>query len=443
MMGPKRNTNMDKDKEQAITGSLNIESDNEDEDLRRQVKELQEKLKIATEEKNREKDRASARERELDALSNTLRRQEHSAAAERDVLVRDYQGRINGLLNGTVTPGTASSETQSNRENSPLNSQTQGQTATQQNGLRSQNSVTAGANNGAREHQRAHANYEVPMPRQALFDGKASWESFFQPFEALAQACRWDQNEKLFRLTSCLRGEAAEYAFGQLPQDTLGDFSQLEKTLEARYKEKRTSSSYVAELENRHMQVKEKLADYVADIKRLVIKGYPTADAQTREKINVRHFLKGLPDQQMAVAVGMREPATIDEARQILEMYNSLKDEVKGPRIRIVQPEEEISQKDSQYVTEKGLREFGTEIKSNIGKKIDALSQKLDKSNAVRGNEKLPGSSGQYQSDVASGGARPKKKIRCFSCFEENHISRNCPHKAEKGNKNGGNLQEN
>lgn len=55
MMGPKRNTNMDKDKEQAITGSLNIESDNEDEDLRRQVKELQEKLKIATEEKNREK----------------------------------------------------------------------------------------------------------------------------------------------------------------------------------------------------------------------------------------------------------------------------------------------------------------------------------------------------------------------------------------------------
>lgn len=171
----------------------------------------------------------------------------------------------------------------------------------------------------------------------------------------------------------------------------MDDFSQLEKALEARYKEKRTSSSYVAELENRRMQVKEKLADYVADIKRLVIKGYPTADAQTREKINVRHFLKGLPDQQMAVAVGMREPATIDEARQILEMYNSLKDEVKGPRIRIVQPEEEISQKDSQYVTEKRLREFGTEIKSNIGKKIDALSQKLDKSNAVRGNEKLSG----------------------------------------------------
>ena len=202
---------------------------------------------------------------------------------------------------------------------------------------------------GIRGRMHTHPNNEVPMPRQALFDGKTSWESFFQPFEALAVACKWDQNEKLFRLTSCLRDEAAEYAFGQLPQDTLGNFAQLERALEARYKEKRTSSSYVAELENRRMQVNEKLADYVADIKRLVIKGYPTADAQTREKINVRHFLKGLPDQQMAVAVGMREPASIDEARQILEMYNNLKDEVKGTRVRIVQPGEVPS--DSQFVT--------------------------------------------------------------------------------------------
>ena len=73
MMGLKRNTNMDKDKEQAINRNLNLESDNEDEDLRRQVKELQEKLKIATEGKTREKDRACARERELDPLSITFR----------------------------------------------------------------------------------------------------------------------------------------------------------------------------------------------------------------------------------------------------------------------------------------------------------------------------------------------------------------------------------
>ena len=183
------------------------------------------------------------------------------------------------------------------------------------------------------------------------------------------------------------------------------------------------------------MQSKEKLADYVADIKRLVIKGYPTADSQTREKINVRHFLKGLPDQQMAVAVGMREPGTIDEARQILEMYNSLKDEVKGSRVRIVQPGEEV---DSQFVTEKRLKEFGNEIKSNIGKRIDILSQKLDKSTGNTTRAKSPISPRQDQENGAFGGARPKRQIRCYSCNGENHISRNCPNKQPQGNRNNG-----
>ena len=307
-MGPKRNTNVEKDKNQSPGGAVDVESDTEEDDLRHTIQQLEEQLKIANEERNKEKNRATAREKELDALSNTLRRQEHAAAAERDTIVRDLQGRIHEL--------TALSETQSNRAHSPPVVRPQDQGPIQQMRAQTQAGVARGDNNGNQGRVHVRPNYEVPMPRQALFDGKTSWESFFQPFEALAVACKWDQNEKLFRLTSCLRGEAAEYAFRQLPQDTLGDFAQLERALEARYKEKRTSSSYVAELENRRMQTKEKLADYVADIKRLVIKGYPTADAQTREKINVRHFLKGLPDQQMAVAVGMREPSTIDEARQ-------------------------------------------------------------------------------------------------------------------------------
>ena len=426
-MGPKKNSNAEKDRTGA---AVDVDSETDDEELRQTIQKLQDQLKLANEEKNKERDTAAARQRELETLTNTLRRQENSAAIERDAIVREYQGRINEL--------TALSETQSHRAHSPSAVNLQEQGAMQQ-----PSQQASSAQIGIRGRMHTHPNYEVPMPRQALFYGKTSWESFFQPFEALAVACKWDQNEKLFRLTSCLRGEAAEYAFGQLPQDTLGNFAQLERALEARYKEKRTSSSYVAELENRRMQVKEKLADYVADIKRLVIKGYPTTDAQTREKINVRHFLKGLPDQQMAVAVGMREPASIDEARQILEMYNSLKDEVKSTRVRIVQPGEEVSS-DSQFVTEKRLKEFGNEIKSNIGKKIDILSQKLDKSNGNVTRSKSPVNSRQNQENGVFGGARPRRQIRCYSCNGENHISRNCPNKTTQGNRrNGANNQEN
>lgn len=235
-MGPKRNVAAEKDKTQSTDAAVDVESDTEDEDLRHTIQRLEEQLKLANEERYKEKNRATARERELEALSNIMRRNEQAAAAERDTIVRDLQGRIHEL--------TALSETQSNRAQSPPVQRPQDQGGTQQIRTQAQVNVTQGDNNGNQGRVRGHPNYDVPMPRQALFDGKTTWESFFQPFEALAVACKWDQNEKLFRLTSCLRGEAAEYAFGQLPQDTLGDFSQLERALEARYKEKRTLQSW-------------------------------------------------------------------------------------------------------------------------------------------------------------------------------------------------------
>ena len=180
-------------------------------------------------------------------------------------------------------------------------------------------------NGPGRFHQNNGRGYDIPFPRQLIYDGKLSWDGFIKPFESLAQSCGWSDDDKLFRLVSSLRGEASEYAFNQLTAQTLQSYESLKYALEVRFKERRTSSSYLNELEGRKYSPKEKLSEYAADIKRLVIKGYPTADERTRETISVRHFLKGFYDQQMAVAVGMREPGTVNEAREMVETYNSLK----------------------------------------------------------------------------------------------------------------------
>lgn len=100
--------------------------------------------------------------------------------------------------------------------------------------------------------------------------------------------------------------------------------------LETHYRERSNSFSYLAAPEGHKLQPKEKLAEYLSDIRKLVIKGYPTADDITRETIYIRHFIKGLLDQQAALHIGMKDPKTIEEARTILETYNSLRDERKG-----------------------------------------------------------------------------------------------------------------
>ena len=253
------------------------------------------------------------------------------------------------------------------------------------------------------------------MSRQILYDGKISWESFAKPFKALAVSCGWNDQECHFRLQSSLRGEAADFAFNQTSAESLETYSKLMSALETRFKEHRTSSSYLAELENRKYQPKEKLAEYVSDIRRLVIKVYPTADGVTRETINVRHFIKGLQDQQATLFIGMKDPKYIDEARTILETYNSLKEEVKGGvRIRAVEtpkPKNALEE----FVTEGRLQAFGRDIKTSLGKKIDNLASQLK---PAAPQHKVPN----------------KSDIVCYKCGEVGHISSRCPPKTMKKN---------
>ena len=100
--------------------------------------------------------------------------------------------------------------------------------------------------------------YSVPLPWQMTYDGKTSWPSFILPFKSLAAACRWSEEQKLFRLTNSLRDDAAEYAFVQVSSDVVNSFELLELALDARFAEKRTAASYLASLEARKLQPKEK-----------------------------------------------------------------------------------------------------------------------------------------------------------------------------------------
>ena len=127
-------------------------------------------------------------------------------------------------------------------------------------------------------------------------------------------------------MLNALRGEAADYVFTQLDPRVQHSFDALEHALEARFKERRSETSFLAEFENRKLDSKEKVSEYSAYIKRLVRKGYATAKERTLNKIAVRHFIRGLTDQQRVLAVGIKDPKTVEEAQNIVDTYHSLRD---------------------------------------------------------------------------------------------------------------------
>ena len=264
------------------------------------------------------------------------------------------------------------------------------------------------------------ARYDVPLPGQMLFDGKGPYECFIRPFKTLAQTCGWDDREKAFRLINALRGDAADFVFNQLDSDEQNSFRALEHVLESRFKERRSTSSYLAELDNRRLMAREKAVEYVMDIKKLVRKAYPTADDLTLNTINIRHFLKGIGDQQIALAIGMKEPRSIDEAGELLEMYHSLKEEsskTQSPRVRVVKPDK----KEPKYVTEAKFNDFRKEIDEKFNEILSLI--KDEKKQQPENNDR------RFRK-------RDATNIECFKCHAFGHYANSCP---TSGNGNDGN----
>ena len=201
---------------------------------------------------------------------------------------------------------------------------------------------------------------DIPLPRQVVFDGKSSWESFIIQFNMMCKSCDWDEAEKHFRLISSLCGGALDYVFCELRLDVTSSYDQLVKALEARYQDRKPASVYLSQLGVRKLQPNEDISQYVADLRSLVRKGYTKANEDIRESIVLHHFVSGLGE--ASVGVGMTSPTSVEEAQDALHRLYSLQQRT-GSHTEV----SNVSPKaDDTPVTMSDLRDWSTAVTNEI-----------------------------------------------------------------------------
>lgn len=132
----------------------------------------------------------------------------------------------------------------------------------------------------------------------------------------------WTAREKLQQLLPRIQGNAADFVFGQLKEETKASYENLVAEIESRFGTLENKRVYKTQFNNKRQGRGESLEEYAADIKRLYDWAHPNRDASTRQEDLISKFLQGLWDSKARQYIELhREPSSIEEAVQQVAAY--------------------------------------------------------------------------------------------------------------------------
>ena len=99
-------------------------------------------------------------------------------------------------------------------------------------------------------------------------------------------------------------------------------FSKLTDTLKQRFGGRAFADKHRIELKNRRRRKDETLQNLHADIRRLAVLAFPTADYETCKTMATDAFLDALGDFDLFMRIRYRQPTTLDAAPLLMEVWS-------------------------------------------------------------------------------------------------------------------------
>ena len=155
------------------------------------------------------------------------------------------------------------------------------------------------------------------------FDGTEDFETYLNHFECCAKLGAWNENEKVWTLAACLKGQARRFFVG-LRGEAKDDYQHLVFQLQQRFgSASRHGIYWRTQFENKYRVSGESIAAFTDELLLLTSKAYPALDTYTQQHLALQQFMKSL-EPELKLKVIEHNCQTLRDAEEIVDVYETV-----------------------------------------------------------------------------------------------------------------------
>ena len=303
----------------------------------------------------------------------------------------------------------------------------------------------ADANDQGTQRARGNGNTKsFIVPKTMKYDGKSNWQAFYAKFSRYAEVNEWGPQDCMDHLCWALEGKASEYYALLVERNKNMAYTDLVRKLEKRFGFKELPETAQVQFNNARQNPEESLEDWADRVLTLATKAFRNLPEPHMYQQAILKLCQGAADKEAGSYASNVRPANMEDAMDKMRWYHYNHQAIYGRQsrrdIRLVQADmgpgliPELGDSPRVFAAKNESGQGGawqSEIKS-LENRLDAHiatnDKKFDEIKRLLSKLAMP-STPSRQSTPSRSPSPGNKHGRCYSCNQEGHFARNCPHR--------------
>ena len=176
---------------------------------------------------------------------------------------------------------------------------------------------------------RRTAHHAEPRPTRRKevearrYNGKESVEDYLLQFELTARRNQWSDEEKASALLCAMDGPARQI-LQEIDDPSTAEFTDVRAALLRRFGPTDLTEVHEQTLQQLKLGKTQNIREFANEVQRLTKLAYPDIIGRTRDRITVKHMVKGILDRDVAFYIKEKDPGTVLEVCTLYERFNAL-----------------------------------------------------------------------------------------------------------------------